>query len=115
MIAPLALAVWLVVRGRASAPPPFPASSGWPALPHTALARQSASVGSTRVGVGSRAEPQGVGAGVTAAGADGQPVQVVGPAGRVGRDLPRGKVAVGEPDQRAAVLRDEVDLDHAGA
>jgi hypothetical protein len=50
---------------------------------------QPAPVTSTRIGVGSRAEPQGVWAGVVATGADGQPVQVVGPAGLVGRGLAR--------------------------
>jgi hypothetical protein len=62
-----------VVRRRASTwtPPPFPASSGWPALPPTALAQQPEPATSTRVSVGSRAEPQRVGAGVAAAGPDG--------------------------------------------
>src|SRR5215211_1744179 len=69
----------------------------------------------TRVDVGSRVEPHGVGAGVTAAGADGQPVQVVGPAGLVGGDLAGWEVAVGKAEQGAAVLWDQLDLDHAGA
>jgi hypothetical protein len=100
MVAPLGLPVLLVVCSRGSAwrLPPFPAVSGWPALPPTALAQQPAPVTSTRVGVGSRVKPHGVGAGVTATGADGQSVQVVRPAGLVGRDLAGGKVTVGEAD-----------------
>src|SRR5215211_4042979 len=69
----------------------------------------------TRVDVGSRVEPHGVGTGVAAAGADGQPVQVVGPAGLVGGDLAGGEVTVGEADQRTVALWDQLDLDHAGA
>src|SRR5215218_8564794 len=69
----------------------------------------------TRVDVGSRVEPHGVGTGVAAAGADGQPVQVVGPAGLVGGDLAGGQVVVGEADQGAVALWDQLDLDDAGA
>ena len=117
MVAPLALAVSLVVGSRPSGLDAslVPASSGWPALPPTALAQQPAPVTAARVGVGLGVEPQGVGAGVGATGADGQPVQVVGPAGLVGGDLAGGEVAVGETEQGAATLWDQVDLDHAGA
>src|SRR5687767_5518929 len=99
-----------VCRASAWTLPPFPASSGWPALPPTALAQQPAPVTATRVSIGSRAEPQRVGAGVTTPGADGQPVQVVRPAGLVGRGLPGGEVPVGEADQGAVALGDQLDL-----
>src|SRR4029453_17096405 len=88
---------------------------GGRAPPGGGARQEPAPVASTRVDVGSRVEPRGVGAGVTAAGPDGQPVQVVGPAGLVGGDLARGEVAVGEAEQGAVALGDQLDLDHAGA
>jgi hypothetical protein len=60
-------------------------------------------------------EPQRVGARVAAAGPDGRPVQIVRPAGLVGGDLAGWQVAVGEADQGAVPLGDQLDLDHAGA
>jgi hypothetical protein len=65
MFAPLALAVSLVAcsRGSAWTPPPFPASSGWPALLRTALAQQPTPVTATRVGVVQGSSRKGSGPG----------------------------------------------------
>jgi hypothetical protein len=65
MVAPLALAVSLVVGSRPSGldASRVPASSGWPALPPTASAQQPAPVTATRVGVVQGSSRKGSGPG----------------------------------------------------